>query len=269
MKTRRSLILATATVVVAVAAGSFLAGVFDYPRAFQSDTPALANHEPSPESMPPPVQHRQPIASQRNRLRESPSIQDSIRRTIMEQGPDAADVRSMILIATANCSGRTTLRRGNGNENWAAQYIDQACVGFDSSEFSYLDPPADVRLVEKSQGAPAAAEFALSTVLDQDEEFSSRIISGWYLIEHDKFPRRDSYALDDEALARAFSGAIGLELCRRLEACSSHSLMTAGLCESMDCKPGTSYPEALRLRLTGAEFQSATEIAGKLASGQL
>lgn len=196
------------------------------------------------------------------------TLQQAIRASIAERGGADAGVASMIQIAETACSNHRADRATSNRNYWPVQYLEQSCKGFDSREFEVLDrnPKPDVIAIQKRDGAESAAEFAFNQVKSKDVDFSTKIVSGWYLIEHNVFPGQKQYKLDNESLARAFAGAVALDLCGKMRSCQSQSVMTAGLCESMSCAPGATYEDALRLKLTGAEYEAALNIKRHLES---
>jgi hypothetical protein len=193
-------------------------------------------------------------------------LQQQIRATMEAEGASRSDVLSMIQIAETTCANHRSNSNSIDPNYWPAQYLEQACKGFDGREFSpsHSTPSPDVVMIQRSKGVDSAAAFAAKQIASADVDFSTKIVSGWYLIEHGAFPNRVEYKLDNDELARAFAGAVGLDLCTRLQACQSQSAMTAGLCETMACPPGATYEDALRLRLTGGEFEAAIKIRRNL-----
>lgn len=196
---------------------------------------------------------------------ENLRVADTINRAVAMYGSDSLEVSSLVQIAATACGEHATQTSGKAASDWAQSYLDYACDGFSADRYAFGQEGVDLNSSEESLGREAAISQALAE-LRNPQTMSSQIMAGWFLIERHALPNQDQYGLGDEGLARAFSAASGLALCGRLNACGARSLLTAQVCTAKKCPPDTTFGDALRLHLSGAEYAAAQRMVAFLQS---
>ncbi|MEJ7745692.1 MAG: hypothetical protein WKF61_02850 [Luteimonas sp.] len=195
-------------------------------------------------------------------------LQDTLRAVIALKGSDSREVAGMLNSAMHACSKPATKadnsRSTDAQHAWAIQYVEAACQGFDASEFRYTGPPLDIAAIAKKEGKPAAASKALAEISTSNNYFDVAS-AGWYLIEENQLANQEGFGVSQEALAEAFAYASALTTCGQMNACGTKSLLTAQICSTHGCPPGTNYAQALNLILSPKEQQLVQELRSWLS----
>lgn len=146
------------------------------------------------------------------------------------------------------------------DRRWAAAYLRMACEGFDYRAFSAVwdqDEEEDVEITDANVHiADAEAREILSTTDSKRDLF----LAAHHLTQRGLLPGEAQFGLDGNGMMYATNAAIDLRTCPVTGACGSGSLATAALCVEFGCAYGTTYREALRRKVTPAEFDAALEL---------
>lgn len=146
------------------------------------------------------------------------------------------------------------------DRRWAAAYLRMACEGFDHRAFSAAWDQDEEEGVEITDANVHIADSEAREILSTTDSQRDLFMAAYHLTQRGLLPGEAQFGLDGNGMMYATNTAIALRTCAATGACGSGSFATAALCVEFGCAYGTTYREALRLKVTPAEFEAALEL---------